>query len=76
MAKKKSSICLSCGHDFDEEYYHINPPITKDDKYDVKLTKVTGLVDDAYRSYKMSNMSQVRLLAYDYSKIVASKFIT
>ena len=44
--------------------------------YDVKLTKVTGLVDDAYRSYKMSNMSQVRLLAYDYSKIVASKFIT
>lgn len=43
--------------------------------YDVKLTKVGGLVDDAYRTYKMSNMSQVRLLAYDYSKIVASKFI-
>ena len=43
--------------------------------YDVKLTKVAGLVDEAYRTYKMSNMSQVRLLAYDYSKIVASKFI-
>ncbi len=43
--------------------------------YDVKLTKVGGLVDDAYRTYKMSNMSQVRLLAYDYSKIVSSKFI-
>ena len=43
--------------------------------YDVKLTKVGGLVNDAYRTYKMSNMSQVRLLAYDYSKIVASKFI-
>ena len=43
--------------------------------YDVKLTKVGGLVDDAYRTYKMSNMSQIRLLAYDYSKIVASKFI-
>ena len=43
--------------------------------YDVKLTKVGGLVDDAYRTYKMSNMSQVRLLAYDYSKILASKFI-
>ena len=43
--------------------------------YDVKLTKVGGLVDNAYRTYKMSNMSQVRLLAYDYSKIVASKFI-
>lgn len=43
--------------------------------YDVKLTKVTGLVDEAYRTYKMSNMSQIRLLAYDYSKIVASKFI-
>jgi len=43
--------------------------------YDVKLTKVGGLVDNAYRTYKMSNMSQVRLLAYDYSKIVSSKFI-
>ena len=43
--------------------------------YDVKLTKVGGLVDEAYRTYKMSNMSQIRLLAYDYSKIVASKFI-
>ena len=43
--------------------------------YDVKLTKVAGLVDEAYRTYKMSNMSQIRLLAYDYSKIVASKFI-
>ena len=43
--------------------------------YDVKLTKVGGLVNDAYRTYKMSNMSQVRLLAYDYSKIIASKFI-
>jgi len=43
--------------------------------YDVKLTKVGGLVNDAYRTYKMSNMSQVRLLAYDYSKIVSSKFI-
>ena len=39
MAKKKSNICLSCGHDFNEEYYHINPPITNDDKNDVKLTK-------------------------------------
>ena len=39
MAKKKSNICLSCGHDFNEEYYHINPPMTKDDKHDVKLTK-------------------------------------
>ena len=43
--------------------------------YDVKLTKVGGLVDKAYRTYKMSNMSQVRVLAYDYSKIIASKFI-
>ena len=43
--------------------------------YDVKLTKVGGLVDEAYRTYKMSNMSQIRLLAYDYSKIVSSKFI-
>ena len=43
--------------------------------YEVKLTKVGGLVDEAYRTYKMSNMSQIRLLAYDYSKIVASKFI-
>lgn len=43
--------------------------------YDVKLTKVQGLVDDAYRTYKMSNMSQIRLLAYDYSKIISSKFI-
>ena len=43
--------------------------------YDVKLTKVGGLVDEAYRTYKMSNMSQIRLLASDYSKIVASKFI-
>ena len=33
------------------------------------------LVDKCYRTYKMSNMSQIRLLAYDYSKIVASKFI-
>ena len=29
--------------------------------YDVKLTKVGGLVDEAYRTYKMSNMSQIRL---------------
>ena len=43
--------------------------------YDVKLTKVGGLVDKAYRTYKMSNMSQVRLLAYDYSKIISPKFI-
>ena len=43
--------------------------------YDVKLTKVSGLVDDAYRTYKMANMSQIRLLAYDYSQIIASKYI-
>ena len=24
MAKKKSSICLSCGHDFDEEYFEFD----------------------------------------------------
>ena len=42
--------------------------------YDVKLTKVGGLVDDAYRTYKMSNMTQVRVLTYDYSKILAVKF--
>ena len=43
--------------------------------YDVKLTKVAGLVDDAYRTYKMVNMSQVRLLAYDYGKILAPRYL-
>jgi len=43
--------------------------------YDVKLTKVQGLAEEAYRTYKMSNMSQIRLLAYDYSKILADKFV-
>ena len=42
--------------------------------YDVKLTKVQGLVEEAYRTYKMSNMMQVRVLTYDYSKILAVKF--
>jgi len=43
--------------------------------YDVKLTKVAGLVDEAYRTYKMANMSQVRLLAYDYGKILAPRYL-
>ena len=43
--------------------------------YDVKLTKVAGLVDEAYRTYKMVNMSQVRLLAYDYGKILAPRYL-
>ena len=43
--------------------------------YDVKLTKVQGLVKEAYRTYKMSNMMQVRVLNYDYSKILAGKYI-
>ena len=43
--------------------------------YDVKLTKVAGLVDEAYRTYKMVNMSQVRLLAYDYEKILAPRYL-
>tara|TARA_Y100001963_G_C6626810_1_gene374335 strand:- start:95 stop:319 length:225 start_codon:yes stop_codon:yes gene_type:complete len=36
---KKSNICLSCGHDFNEEYYHLHPPMNKDDKEDVLLAK-------------------------------------
>tara|TARA_B100000029_G_scaffold187141_1_gene184481 strand:+ start:1854 stop:2327 length:474 start_codon:yes stop_codon:yes gene_type:complete len=43
--------------------------------YDVKLTKVAGLVDEAYRTYKMANMSQIRLLAYDYGKILAARYL-
>ena len=39
MSKKKSNICLSCGHNSNEEYYHLHPPMNKDDKGDVKLAK-------------------------------------
>ena len=39
MAKKKSNICLSCGHNFNDEHYHVHTPMSKDDKDDVNLAK-------------------------------------
>ena len=39
MTRKKSNICLSCGHEHGDKWYKKNPPLNKKNKIDVKLTK-------------------------------------
>ena len=42
--------------------------------YDTKLTKISGLVETAYRTYKMDKMGQVRVLDYDFKNIIPTQF--
>ena len=36
---KKSLVCLSCGHEHENKWYKMHPPLSKKKKRDVKLTK-------------------------------------
>ena len=44
--------------------------------YEAKLDTIPNLIDKAYRTYFLREMTQVRLLDYDIKKIVGSRFIT
>lgn len=42
--------------------------------YDVKLDTIPELIKKAYRTYHLREMSQVRLIDYDFSKFISPKF--
>ena len=44
--------------------------------YEAKLDTIPNLIDKAYRTYFLREMTQVRLLDYDFEKVVGSRFIT
>ena len=43
--------------------------------FKIKLSKVPGLVDDAYRTFNLKNMSQIKLLDYDFENVVSDRFL-
>ena len=43
--------------------------------YEVKLGKIPGIVEKAYRTFSLKNMSQIRQLDYDFKNIVPSRFL-
>ena len=42
--------------------------------YEAKLDTIPNLIDKAYRTYFLREMTQVRLLDYDIEKVVGSRF--
>ena len=36
---KKSKVCLTCGYEYNDEWYEEHPPLNKSNKIDVKLVK-------------------------------------
>ena len=43
--------------------------------YEVKLNKISGIVDEAYRTFNLNNMSQIKQLDYDFKNIIPSRFL-
>ena len=43
--------------------------------YEVKLNKISGIVDKAYRTFNLNSMSGIKQLDYDFKNIVPSKFL-
>ena len=39
MGRKKSNVCLTCGHEYEDKWGIENPSLNKKNKIDVKLTK-------------------------------------
>ena len=44
--------------------------------YEVKLNKIAGIVDEAYRTLNLNNMSGIKQLDYDFKNIIPSRFMT
>ena len=43
--------------------------------YEVKLNKISGIVDEANRTFNLNNMSQIKQLDYDFKNIIPSRFL-
>ena len=43
--------------------------------YKIKLDKIPGIIEEAYRTFSLKNMSQIKQLDYDFEKIIPSKFL-
>ena len=37
--KKKSKVCITCGHEYNDDWYKLNQPISKNNKSDIKMAK-------------------------------------
>ena len=43
--------------------------------YKIKLDKIPGIVEEAYRTFSLKNMSQIRQLDYDFKNVISDKFL-
>ncbi len=43
--------------------------------YKLKLDKIPGIVEEAYRTFDLKNMSQIKQLDYDFKNIISSRFL-
>ena len=43
--------------------------------YKIKLDKIPGIVEEAYRTFNLKNMSQIKQLDYDFKNLIPSRFL-
>lgn len=43
--------------------------------YKIKLDKIPGMTAGAYRTFNLKNMSQIRLIDYDFENVVPERFM-
>jgi hypothetical protein len=43
--------------------------------YKIKLDKIPGIVEEAYRTFSLKNMSQIKQLDYDFKNLIPKKFL-
>jgi hypothetical protein len=43
--------------------------------YKIKLDKIPGIVEEAYRTFSLKNMSQIKQLDYDFKNLIPSRFL-
>ena len=43
--------------------------------YEIKLGKIPGIVEEAYRTFSLKNMSQIKQLDYDFGNLIPKKFL-
>ena len=43
--------------------------------YKIKLDKIPGIVEEAYRTFSLKNMSQIKQLDYDFGNLIPKKFL-